>query len=67
MNKILSITTALAALAEVKRHEEAADAVTVGEASDPSGTDDEERLAQDRRRPRSPRCRRRRRSSPRLW
>lgn len=49
MSKILMITTALAALSDAKRHEEAADAVQVGEPSEESGKDDEERLAEDRR------------------
>lgn len=49
MSKIDHINTALAALGDAQKHEEAAGAVTVGTPSDPSGQDDEERLAQDQR------------------
>ena len=49
MSKTLLIATALSALADAKAHEEAAGAVVTGTPSDPSGQDDEERLAQDQR------------------
>ena len=49
MNKLSSIALAVAALADVQRHEQNAESIQTGRPSDESGQDDEDRLAEDDR------------------